>query len=405
MTLNPFDKQLESAEQKASDLSASLEIIRREFDWYEGNELATLMLQYKALRSDLETQSLECDRSRNEVDQIASNHRELSQSINSLWNPKNWFDSEQRGLRARVAKLKESHDKAQRSYSQAQKQLEDIHHRAQGKAEEINRYKNFDVDTKSNERMEVALRLSQQNKQVEFIAHRKQQVDAALEPIVSQIKDLEKKLSEAHSDIWQARKLEKELSDANNSYERRMAHQSCEGRFGTGSPRKVISKLDAEIRQLDRDLAKINARANNVVEKAARVVRKLVLDGNNLCYEGDTFLGLDALRVLVPILADSYEVIVVFDASIRRALNSGDSEIRNVFGENVKIHVVATGEKSDETVLDLAGSDKTAFIISNDRFAEFGEKTAVRDQRIIRHEIVAGKVLIRDLGVSETYRE
>jgi len=96
---------------------------------------------------------------------------------------------------------------------------------------------------------------------------------------------------------------------------------------------------------------------------------------------------------------------VVFDASIRRALQSGDAEVRGVFGGNVKIHVVATSVKADATVLDLAGSDKTAFVISNDRFAEFWEKPAVKDGRLIRHEIVAGRVLIHDLGISEAYRE
>lgn len=96
---------------------------------------------------------------------------------------------------------------------------------------------------------------------------------------------------------------------------------------------------------------------------------------------------------------------MVFDASIRRALGSSDSDIRDIIGGDIQVHVVATSVKADETVLDLAGSDKTTFIVSNDRFAEFGEKPALRDQRIIRHEIVSGQVLIHDLGVSETFKQ
>jgi hypothetical protein len=89
--------------------------------------------------------------------------------------------------------------------------------------------------------------------------------------------------------------------------------------------------------------------------------------------------------------------------SIRRAIGSGDSDIRDILGGDIQVHIVATSVKADETVLDLAGTDKTTFIVSNDRFAEFGEKPALRDQRVIRHEIVSGQVLIHDLGVSETF--
>lgn len=123
-----------------------------------------------------------------------------------------------------------------------------------------------------------------------------------------------------------------------------------------------------------------------------------------MCYQGDSFLGLEALKHLVPILAEDYEVIVVFDASIRRALGSADSDVRDVLGGNIHVHIVATSVKADETVIDLAGSDKTTYIVSNDRFAEFGEKPAIHDQRVIRHEIVSGQVLIHDLGISEIFK-
>ncbi len=405
MSLNPFDRQLESSKQKASDLSASLNSIRQELDWYEGTELAALAEQYEAIRFDLEAESSERDRIANDLKKIESNLRNLSQSIRSLWNPKNWFNAEQRHLRTCAENLKKSVDQAQKAHSQANYRLQATSLRSKSKAEEIEKYKNFDFDEKSKERKEIALRLSQQKKQIESITHRKKQVDAALEPIIRQINMAEKKKAEASSTKRRAQELDEKLSGADNSYERAMAHRECEEKFGSGSPRKVISKMDAEIRRLDRDLEKLHVRAQDVIKKSSRVIAKLILDGNNLCYEDSVFIGLDALKALMPTLSESYEVTVVFDASIRRSTNSGDSDLRNVFGESVKIHIVATGVKADETVLDLSGPDKTAFVISNDRFAEFGEKATVIDRRIIRHEIVAGQVLIHDLGVSETYRK
>ena len=70
MNFNPFDRQLESAKQKVSDLSASLKIIRQDIEWYEGTELATLTDHLEVLYSDSEAQSRECDRLGKEADQV-----------------------------------------------------------------------------------------------------------------------------------------------------------------------------------------------------------------------------------------------------------------------------------------------------------------------------------------------
>ena len=405
MTLNPFCEQLESAEQKASELAAGLQKVRQEIEWFEGARLDTLLCQLDELRSEAEDHLGECDRISAEAEQIEQNIQAVSGSINTLWNPKNWFDSQQRGYRAQVAKLKDSLKKTKGRLSKSQGSLRDVLRREKEKTDEVENYRIFDFDAKNNERSNLARQLSEQKEQVQIISNRKQQVDTAIEPIISQIREVDRKKSEAVAAMQRAQMLDNELSDAQNSYDRAMVHRTCEDMFGTGSPRKVISKMEAEVRRLDRDCEKLKARARSVASKATRDVRQLILDGNNLCYEGDRFLGLDALRALVPALSECYDVTVVFDASIRRALQSGDAEVRGVFGGNVKIHVVATSVKADATVLDLAGSDKTAFVISNDRFAEFWEKPAVKDGRLIRHEIVAGRVLIHDLGISEAYRE
>lgn len=403
MRLNPFDEQLENAETRASELRYSLKSIRNEIDWYESTELKVLDDSRDELQSQLEIQSQDCTRLRGEVQQIEASINKLSESVNSLWNPKNWFDSQQRLLRGLVAAKKTSLETVRKNASTAQGHLQNIEHQIRTKTEEIEKYKSFDFDAKCKDRLILENQLSQQEKEVERVAGRKQQVDAALAPIVKQIRDAEQKKSEAASAMLQAQRLDKELSNADNSYERAMVHQKCEEKFGTGSPKKVISQKESEIRRIDRDLEKLQKRAKTVADKAARNIKRLILDGNNLCYQGDMFIGLAALKSLVPILANDYEVVLVFDASIRRAIGSSDSDIRDILGGDIQVHVVATSVKADETVLDLAGSDKATFIVSNDRFAEFGEKPALRDQRVIRHEIVSGQVLIHDLSVSEAF--
>ena len=58
----------------------------------------------------------------------------------------------------------------------------------------------------------------------------------------------------------------------------------------------------------------------------------------------------------------------------------------------------------NETVLDLACANELTYVLSNDRFGDFNEKSAVRDGRIIRHEIVNGGVFVHDLQLRAAYR-
>ncbi|MCH1918006.1 hypothetical protein L9G15_01005 [Shewanella sp. A3A] len=405
MILNPFEEQLEQAQAKAHKLMSDLKVLVNEIDWYESTDLDILSNSRLKLEHELQRQLFECTEAHEKVKNIKANIIRHSPAINSLWNPKNWFDSQQRDLRSHLADLKKSLEIANSNTYKAQEKLQEIKRKTSSNFEEIARYEDFDFDVKSENRRLVANQFSQQRRKAERIALRKQNFDDALEPIVKQIRDAEQKKSEALEAKFQAQRFDDELSEASNSYERAMVHEKCESKFGTGSPRKAVSRKDAEIRRLERDLEKLIKRARLAADKASRDIQKLVFDGNNLCYQGDTFIGLVALQCLLPGLADEYKITVVFDASVRRALRCGDSDVRDALGNNIEVHVVATGIKADEIVLDLAGADKTAFVVSNDRFAEFGEKPAVLDHRVIRHEIVSGQILIHDLGVSETFRQ
>jgi hypothetical protein len=104
----------------------------------------------------------------------------------------------------------------------------------------------------------------------------------------------------------------------------------------------------------------------------------------------------------VKALAGRYEMIVVFDASIRPILKMSEGEIAREVGDAATVHVVPTRTKADETVLAVAKGDH-AYVVSNDRFVDFQEKVPVREGRIIRHEIVDGRVLIHDLDVDVTF--
>jgi len=103
---------------------------------------------------------------------------------------------------------------------------------------------------------------------------------------------------------------------------------------------------------------------------------------------------------MVPLISRSHSVIVVFDSAIRRLLKANDSEIQKRLGNHAKVHIVASRQLADETVLDLACMDELTYVLSNDRFGDFNEKSVVKNDRLIRHEIVNQNIFVHDLQLS-----
>jgi rRNA-processing protein FCF1 len=143
----------------------------------------------------------------------------------------------------------------------------------------------------------------------------------------------------------------------------------------------------------------LEGRLKIIRSRALRQIGLILIDGNNLCYQEETFIRLAALKPLTSALLDKYPLIVVFDASIRGLMQMGHEMIANEFDRRVQVHVVATRQLADETLLDAA-SQPEAYVISNDRFREFVEKPVVQNGRLLRHEIVNGKVFVHDLNIA-----
>lgn len=403
MSLNPYAEPLKLAENNALILRTKLTNVKSEIDKYESINLNTLQEDLKKLNNNEKQKNLEQDQLILEIKKVESELSSVLVLKNSLWNPKNWFDVKQREIRNQARRIQNFLQEKQKTKSKFSESLQTCKKMIKAKEDEVRWFEAFNFDSTKLSYFDLSKQLSEIKKQIGTLRQKKSKVDDAVQPILNQINNVKQNITISQSARNLAKSLEDELSNADNSYERAMVHQKCEKEFGMGNPNKVISKKDAEIRRLGSDLLKLEKRARNVVLISARDIKQLIIDGNNLCYEGDSFIGLKALKKLTQVVSDNYQITLVFDASIRRILQIGDSEVRNLFGNEVKIHVVATSIKADETVLDLAGVSDTTYVISNDRFAEFHEKKAVKDQRIIRHEIVGGRILIHDLGVAEIY--
>ncbi len=218
---------------------------------------------------------------------------------------------------------------------------------------------------------------------------------------------VQKELAALQVRIDLATYYEGQLSIANSGDEKRQIHEQCESDFGEGSPRRVITSLTAERRKLTRDNEKLEARLRDVIRLLESQIQTLVLDGNNLCYAPaengkERFIGIDALKALVNYLSAKYKVILIFDSGIRRLLKMNDASLKVEFPTAV-VTVMHSKAKADEGILGAAEFDKTAYIVSNDRFAEYREHPAVQDHRLLTHIIHPYSVQIQQLQVNVPY--
>lgn len=372
--------------------------------WYKSidrkkraQDLASCISEATTLNLDLEAVN----------ESIVSNQKELSSlapRVGTLFNPQNWFDDTQRMLRRERYEIRHAREKQKTEKLHIEKQLESVRRKTESTAATIHQYDAFDAQTRANEANELDRQISATVKEAERIGAQKNRVDVELEPILREMRLLSSGKQAAQSKRCQAADLLNQLSIADSPYERALVHEECESEFGVGSPQKVISQQEREITRIDRDYEKAQKRARETGEKALRTIDTVIIDGNNLCYEGDQFIGLSALEAIVPMLKRNHAVTIVFDAAIRRMLQTDDLGIKQRFGSDAHIHVVAAGNKADETIWDLAAKNTRMYILSNDRFGDFNEKEAVRGRRLIRHEIVGGQVFVHDLSLRVNYR-
>ena len=91
------------------------------------------------------------------------------------------------------------------------------------------------------------------------------------------------------------------------------------------------------------------------------------------------------------------------DSGIQGMLKTNEQYIRGVFSKNVSVHIVAPRQPADYTILTYADSFPKSWIISNDRFSDFPDLKIVRENRIFRHEIINGRVLVNSLDIDISY--
>lgn len=314
-----------------------------------------------------------------------------------------YFTAEQKQLRYEAARLASELSSAKQQLSKDQRTLDKVRSDINAARKRISEHVNFDL--RGSE-----MRLSSLGPEIERLkaAHAADndelvRIETKIRPHTQELDRLKSELATLNTDIARANRFEQDLASAANSYERAMIHKECEEKFGTGSPKQVISERRGKIRSLDNNIPKLERRIREELQKLERTIGHLLIDGNNACYEGQSFIGLRAVSALLRELGGRYKTTVVFDASIRAMLKTDTQGVERALGTKANTHVAPTKSAADEYLLKLADQDNSAFILSNDRFAEYHDYSAVKSGRLFRFLIADGKLMANDIDVSVNF--
>lgn len=311
-----------------------------------------------------------------------------------------YFTSEQKKIRAEASRLAAELSSVKQNLSRDEEALSKVRADINASRRRISDYENFDLN--SSEKQLSSLRPEVERLKAGHAASRAElvRIETKIRPHTKELDRLKSDLTTLNANIASANKFEQELSLASNSYERAMIHKECEEKFGTGSPKQVVNDCRRKIRSLENNIPKLERRVRDELQKSERTIGHLLIDGNNMCYEGQSFIGLRAISALLQELDGRFKTTVVFDASIRAMLKTDTQGVRRTLGISVKTHVAPTKTAADEFLLKLADQDSSAYILSNDRFAEYYDFDVVKSGRVLRFLIAEGKIMANDFDVS-----
>lgn len=425
MTYNPLDRQLEAVSGARERLQAERASLQKDLAWHKKFNRSTAVASLKPLEAAVRRIMEDCTpvTAKLAAQKLLTN--ELESKARAGWNLFYWLSSEHTRANGRlkehrelVAGLEKEDKRLSRQLATAKKQFTEA-------KRTIAKFDKFDSDSvqeglanldaefslREIEREELAVRKAVLDRHLEAPVEEMQRLRAEMNTLRSRREFLEEDRSRLDQRLREVERLDERLTGAPNSYERRLLHEECERRFGSSRPRDVMretrgliqhsgresQQVTTHLASLDRNTKKLEARIKKIADRGSRVVRSLIIDGSNLCYQQQSFIGLTVLKPLCRTLVKTMNVTVIFDASVRRALEGDDVDLAKDL-PGATVHVVASRTSADETILDAA-KDEYIFVLSNDRFAEYPDKAAVRNDRLIRHEILNGHAMVHDLAI------
>lgn len=397
MSHNPIAAELAAAQTTLAQLRDSRLRLDQELRWHAQFDPERTSADLRAVtgaRTDLVARIEQSRTGLADAQRSLDEHRE---GAALGWKPSRWFSDERGAAKRRYAEQQAVVDRLRAQHGAMEEQLKELEARKSGLESDLRRYAAVDAERGRERLAQIDGEGAAQASKVADLVRRKERVDAHLAPLLSQLHDREREAARLDHVLRNAESFQYQLDHARDGYARKQIHLRCEHELGRGSPGAVIHEVSKQRRALDRDVEKLQRRIADEARRIARDIRAVVIDGNNLCYEGTEFIGLAALIPVTQALSRAHDVTVVFDRSITTRWNLSEGELASSL-PGVKVHVVRSPRAADELILDVAGNP-AAVVLSNDRFGEFRDKDAVRDGRLVKHDILKGRVSVPDLAI------
>ncbi|WP_214585215.1 NYN domain-containing protein [Curtobacterium poinsettiae] len=394
---NPFASRLEERNDRLNAIDAELHRLRVELDWYEQFDRLAVMRKAADAEAAAKQVSLAVSRLGAALVVTSRDYDQVRDAARIGINLLRVFDA------SRIAAVEER-DALLKKLGSDRNALAEATAARDELLERLVTYRSNLLRFSACEPLEVNAAMSRL--EAERLEHDAEfnRLTAASAALDSTLVEPLKALSEAQQELSalqekrkRAQEIERRFAAADTSRDRAMLHEEARRYLGVDSPRVFLRGSGGSVASLERAVAKRQRRVDTEVRRAlvAYDARAIVIDGSNLCHDGQSFVGLEPLKAIVPTLAGRYEVTVIFDATIERTFAA--STLRRQLAD-VRVHVAPDKQAADESILDAATEPGT-YVISGDKYRDFGDKPAVRDGRVSRPEILGSWVSVRDLGL------
>ena len=400
---NPYIKPFRGFKLKIEELTIVNKGITADLEWLKLNNFEDLSYNITVLSKKKDIKQKKVKELREKNSRKIEDLKILDQKIKSRFSPRYYFSGSQKTLRLKRKTLTTSVNNLSSTLALIIKSKTKLNAKINKSQSDIKRHTLLNVESlieESEKNIRFLKRLYQESNSILI---KKNELGSKLKPITDELSRIDLELKKTNSIIVIAQNYNTKLDNAFNARERAIIHQECERYLGDGQPNIIIRRNSGLIKMHQRDLEKLLVRAKKISDKAIRKIDTIVIDGNNMAYENSKFIGIKAILSSTQILEKDYKVIVIFDSEIRSMLKKSSRSISEEFGDSIKIHIVASKQKADETILDLVSGKLNSYVVSNDRFSDYFDKEAIQSKRILRHEIIDNSIFIHDLDLKTTF--
>lgn len=397
---NPFTLQLNKMEALNNAHATRVTALTAEISWYQGYQPDKVQARVLVLAQYLAETDRKLQRIDQQIKSLSIAQRAIDAEASFGFDPRHWFSSKRdaakqklENVNKQLATLAKERVSIATPKTQAGHDCRELH---AFHVKKLNDYCNFDVSKAESE-------ISKRRHELDVLAPELQQLRKRKSSLG---KLLDEKLAELEPYIRRLDQLEVDMQKAESLYDQLNAprankvtiHQDCEARFGDGSPGRIKSKLRSQIEKEKRVIRKLETVIEQAIKRSQSDIREIIIDGNNMAFDGREFIGMRALDAIVPLLRNEYKVTINYDPAFNRRINLSTAALRKRY-PGVAADIVPSGTDADYYLLKFAADKPYAYVISNDNFDDYSAEPAVREKRILKHAIVNGCISIPFLQI------